>query len=440
MTTTARPTVTAATIADFASIDEANQAVLARMGAGQPTLVDVAQAHTFITELAPGRRVLLHAGPPIEYANFPDTIKGSCVGGVLFEGWADDEAGARALLEAGEVELLPCHSVNAVGPMGGITSAHMALIKVVDTEHGTTAYSTMNEGIGKVLRFGAYDAEVIERLGWMRDVLGPTLAAALRHTEGGYPLAPLIARAITMGDEMHQRNIAASALFAKDMAPLITRAVAAGEVSADDAVAVQGFLAATDQFFLNIAMAAAKSIMDAARQIEAGSVVTAMCRNGYEFGIRVAALGDRWFTAPVNIPTGLFFTGYEQGQACPDMGDSAITETYGLGGMSMIAAPGVTRFIGAGGFDDALQISEEMSEIVAGHNPALSIPTWDFQGAPSGIDVRKVVQTGITPLINTGIAHKDAGVGQIGAGTVRAPLGCFTAALEALAEVYGVQA
>lgn len=421
------------TIDDFETINDANRAVVEVMTAGQPTLVDVAQAHTLIPELDTERKTLLHAGPPIDFAHMPETIQGACIGAALFEGWADTEEQARAIL-ADEIRLIPCHEAGAVGPMGGITSAHMALMKVVNTTYGNVSYSTLNEGIGKVLRFGGYDAEVLDRLAWMRDVLGPALAAALARTEGGYPLAPVMARALTMGDEMHQRNIAASALFAKDMAPLLARTDLPRETVAE----VADFLGRTDQFFLNIAMAASKACADASRAVRAGSVVTAMCRNGYEFGIRVSGLGDRWFTAPVNTPTGLFFTGYDQSQAAPDMGDSAIMETFGLGGMSIVAAPGVTRFLGTGGFDDALATTEEMAEIVTVHNPGMPIPTWNFQGAPTGIDVRLVVQTGITPIINSGIASIHPGVGQIGAGTVRAPLGCFTAALEALAETYGV--
>ncbi|AFV88393.1 Protein FdrA [Acidipropionibacterium acidipropionici ATCC 4875] len=421
------------TIDDFDSITDANKAVVDVMTAGQPVLVDVARAHTLIPELDTGEKVLLHAGPPIDFGHMPETIKGACIGAAMFEGWADDEDSARRVV-AEQVRLIPCHHVGAVGPMGGITSAHMALMKVVNTTYGNVSYSTLNEGIGKVLRFGGYDAEVIERLGWMRDVLGPALSSALATTDGGYPLAPVMARALTMGDEMHQRNIAASALFAKDMAPLLARAGLPGDTVAE----VSDFLGRTDQFFLNVAMAASKACADPARQVRAGSVVTAMCRNGYEFGIRVSGLGDRWFTAPVNTPSGLFFTGYDQSQAAPDMGDSAIMETFGLGGMSIVAAPGVTPFLGAGGFSEALATTEEMAEVVTAHNPNMPIPTWNFQGAPTGIDIRLVVQTGITPIINSGIASKHPGVGQIGAGTVRAPMGCFTRAVEALAEVYGV--
>ena len=417
----------------YDSINEANQAITALISSGQPVLVDVVRARDVIDVLAGDTKVLLHAGSPITFDEMTPPMQGSCVGAVLFEKWAQTEQEARELL-AHEVTFTPCHHHGAVGPMGGITSPNMAVVVVENRLRGNRAYCTMNEGIGKVLRFGAYDADVIARLEWMRDILGPALAQALRLTKGGLALTPLISRAITMGDEFHQRNIAASARFAKDMGPLLARTDLDWSVIAD----VLQFLADTDQFFLNLAMAACKSVMDAARTIEEGSIVTAMTRNGKDFGIRVSGLGDEWFTAPVNTPQGLYFTGYSQEQACPDMGDSSITETFGLGGMSMIAAPGVTRFVGAGGFSDALATSEEMAEIVVGHNSNLPIPTWDFQGTPLGIDIRKVVMTSITPIINTGIASLEPGVGQNGAGTVRAPLACFVKAVEVLAAKYGV--
>jgi hypothetical protein len=419
----------------YGSINDANQAITKIISTGQPVLLDVVRARDVIDVLAGDTRVLLHAGPPITFAEMTPPMQGSCVGAVLFEEWAPNEEKARELL-AHEVTFTPCHHHDAVGPMGGITSPNMAVVVVENRLRGNRAYCTMNEGIGKVLRFGAYDSEVIARLEWMRDILGPSLAQALRLTNDGIALTPLIARAITMGDEFHQRNIAASALFAKEMAPLLARTELDRSTMAD----VMQFLSDTDQFFLNLAMAACKSVMDAARAVEEGSVVTAMTRNGKDFGIRVSGLGDQWFTAPVNTPQGLYFTGYSQDQACPDIGDSSITETFGLGGMSMIAAPGVTRFVGAGGYADALATSEEMAEIVVGHNPNLPIPTWDFQGAPLGIDIRRVVETSIAPIINTGIASLEPGVGQIGAGTVRAPLACFVKALEALASRYGVTA
>ncbi len=412
-------------------IDEANRSVIAKVVASQPVIKDVVPAKSVIKELNEGK-VILHAGPPIQYENMPDPVQGSCVGAALFEGWASTEEEARKILASGEVMFIPCHHVKAVGPMGGITSANMPVFVVENTTDGNEAYCTMNEGIGKVLRFGAYSKEVVDRLLWMKNVLGPTLGKAIR-TLGGLNVNPLVAKAIAMGDEFHQRNIAASLAFLKEVSPVITKM----EMDDKDRYDVIKFLADTDQFFLNIMMATGKAVMDGARQITDGTVVTAMCRNGVEFGIRISGMGDEWFTAPVNTPQGLYFTGYDGEDACPDMGDSAITETLGVGGMAMIAAPAVTRFVGAGGYEDALRTSTEMTEITIDRNPNFIIPNWNFQGTCLGIDARLVVEKGITPVINTGIAHKIAGYGQIGAGTVHPPIECFEKAIVAYAKKLG---
>ena len=417
----------------YKTIDDANKAVVEKIVNAQVFLIDVVPAASVIPEL--GDYVLLHAGPPIQYREMTGPMQGSCIGAILFEDWASNADDALKMLESGRISFIPCHHVNAVGPMGGITSKNMPVLVVENRTEGNRAYCTMNEGIGKVLRFGAYDSEVVNRLKWMQTDLAPALSKTLRQIEGGLSLNAIIARAVTMGDEFHQRNIAASALLVKELVPYLLTA----QINQDTLQKITRFLVDTDQFFLNVMMASCKAIMDGARKIQAGTIVTAMTRNGKDFGIRVSGTGDRWFTAPVNIPKGLFFTGYTQDDANPDIGDSAITETFGVGAMSMIAAPGVTRFVGAGGFDDALQISDEMSEICTDFNNNLAIPTWNFQGVPTGIDVRKVVETGITPLINTGIAHKKAGVGQVGAGTVNAPMECFEKALLALAEIYKEQ-
>ena len=420
-------------LAKHEEIDEMNMMVVERFRDAQPFLVDVVPAKTVIPEI--NGKVLLHAGPPIQYPEMTGPMQGSCIGAALFEGWADNEDDARAMLEAGEVTFIPCHHVHAVGPMGGITSANMPVLVVQNKLDDTVAYCIMNEGIGKVLRFGAYSEEVVNRLKWMRDVLGPVLGAALRTKEGGVNLNVIVAKAITMGDEFHQRNIAATLNLVKEVVPLIMRLDWDEQQKTD----VVQFLADTDQFFLNIMMAMGKSIVDCARKVRKGCVVTTMTRNGRNFGVRISGLGDEWFTAPVNTPNGLYFTGFSPEDANPDIGDSAITETVGVGGMAMIAAPGVTRFVGAGGFEDALRVSNEQEQICITHNPNWTIPTWDFKGTCLGIDIRKVVATGITPLINTGIAHKKAGIGQVGAGTVRAPLACFEKALEAYAKHLGIE-
>ena len=419
----------------YQTLNEANAAVVAQIKKARPHLVDVKPAQECIAALREGR-TLLHAGPPITWPDMTGPMQGAVLGACLFEGWAQTAAEAESLAAAGQIRFLPCHDHSAVGPMGGITSPHMPVLVVKNSAQGNFAYCNLNEGIGKVMRFGAFEGEVQTRLAWMRHVLGPVLSEALTRMAGGVDLTTLMAQAITMGDEFHQRNIAASALLLRALAPEIAGS-GEGVIQQRE---VLSFLARTEQFFLNVAMAYCKCVMDAGATVEAGTIVTAMTRNGRDFGIRVSGLGKRWFTAPVNTPVGLFFTGYSQDDANPDIGDSAITETLGIGAAAMIAAPGVTRFVGAGGFADALEISEEMREIFIDTNPLLQIPTWDFQAACLGLDVRRVVETRITPLINTGIAHRKAGIGQVGAGTVRAPLGCFEKALEALAEQQGVKA
>ncbi|MGH1831567.1 acyl-CoA synthetase FdrA [Enterococcus gilvus] len=416
-------------------IEKENQQVMDKIKNAQPFLTDIVPAKNVIPELNEVQKTLLHAGPPITWEAMTGPMKGSVVGAAIFEGWAESEKEVLALVEAGEIRFIPCHHVHAVGPMGGITSANMPVFVVENRLDGSKGYCTMNEGIGKVLRFGAFSQEVVNRLNWMKDVLGPTLSGALKQSENGLNLSVLIARSITMGDEFHQRNFAASLNFLREVAPLIVCL----EMDEKDKQEVMKFLADTDQFFLNIMMAAGKAIVDCARKEAKGTIVTTLTRNGVDFGVRIAETQDQWFTAPVNLPKGLYFTGFSEEDGNPDMGDSAITETVGVGGMAMVAAPGVTRFVGAGGFQDALSISNEMAEICVGQNPAWTIPTWDFRGTCLGIDIRKVVETGITPLINTGIAHKEAGIGQIGAGTVRAPLACFENALEEYAHSFGIK-
>ena len=417
---------------NFKTINEANQAVIDKVVKSAPFLLDVVAAKSVIPALA--NKMLLHAGPPIKWEDMTDPMQGSCVGAVLFEGWTDNEKDARLMLAAGEVEFAPCHHYDAVGPMGGITSGNMPVLVVENKTDGNRAYCTMNEGIGAVLRFGAYSQEVITRLEWMRDTLGPVLSKALQVMEEGLNVNVLVAKAIAMGDEFHQRNIAASLAFYKEVGPIITTL----PISEKEKQEVSQFLADTDQFFLNIMMAASKAVMDGARQIESGTIVTAMCRNGKDFGIRISGMGDEWFTGPVNTPQGLYFAGYSGEDANTDIGDSAITETFGVGGMAMIAAPAVTRFVGSGGFYDALNTSNDMAEICVSQNPNFPVPTWDFRGICLGIDARLVVEKGITPVINTGIAHKKAGIGQIGAGTVNPPLSCFEKAITAYAQKLGM--
>jgi hypothetical protein len=409
-----------------AVIEAANAEVLARLVGGEPVLLDCRPAWEAL-ELP--EAMVLHAGPPLPWARMCEPMQAAVLCAIRYEGWAANDDAARRLVESGRVILAPCHHWRAVGPMTGIITRSMPVFVVENRAHGNRAHVTINEGLGKVLRFGANDDGVVARLRWLASEAGPLLGAALRAA-GAIPLRPLMAQALRMGDEMHQRNLAASALLARSLMPHVARAGGRHHAVAR----LAEFIAGNDQFFLNLAMAAGKATADAAAGVAHSTLVTALARNGTEFGIRVAALGERWFTAAVETPVGLYFPGFGPDDANPDMGDSAIVETIGLGGVAMAASPAVARFVGAGGMSEALTVTETMREISAGEHPHFRIPTLDERGAPVGIDVRRVVETGITPLVNTGIAGRRAGTGQVGAGVVRAPLGCFTAALEALAE------
>lgn len=407
-------------------VEAANRRVIDAMRVADPVLVDVVSAKTVLPELRD--RLVLHAGPPIPFERMTGPAKGALVGVALYEKWAQNADEAWKMLTEGHIRVDSCHHHQAVGPMAGITTGSMPVFVVKNSVSDRNAYAIINEGIGPVLRFGAYNPEVLARLQWFEQELGPVLSDAVRHA-GGVALKPIMAKALLMGDEMHQRNTAASLLFLQALGPHLT-ATAAGE----KLTRCVTFLANTDQFFLNLAMAAGKCIGDAGQSVGAGSVVTAMCRNGVEFAIRVSGLGKEWWTGPVNQPRGMYFAGYGPDDGNPDIGDSAILETIGLGGMALPAAPAVMGFVGSGTFNDALAIFQRERGIVVGTQPTFQIPQLNGQSALLGIDVRLVVSSGVLPVINTGIAHKIAGVGQIGAGTVTPPMEAFEHAAEALAE------
>ncbi len=402
----------------------ANRTALERLLGAAPFLVDVQPAGTAIPGLAD--RMLLHSGPPIAWERMCGPMRGAIIGATLFEGWAADADEAERLAGSGDIAFDACHHHGAVGPMAGVISPSMPVVVVENTSAGNRAFATLNEGLGKVLRFGAYDESVLERLRWFRDALGPTLSRTLAST-GALDLKSITAQALQMGDEGHNRNVAATSLFTRGLAPALVRVA-----STDDATAVLDFLRGNDHFFLNLSMAACKASLDAAHGVHGSTVVTAMSRNGVDFGVRLSGTGDAWYTAPVGVPDGLYFPGYGPDDANPDLGDSAITETCGIGGFAMAAAPAIVRFVG-GTAADALNFTREMYRITLERNPAFALPPLGFAGTPTGIDVRRVVESGVQPVINTGIAHKLPGVGQIGAGIARAPLSCFEDALRGLA-------
>lgn len=413
------------------SVSEANQVAFGRYLAARPRLTDVALAREVLPAMQEGQRLVLHAGPPIDFADMCGPMQGGIIGAIVYEGWAETPEEATALAADGSVDFAPCHHHGAVGPMAGIISPSMPLWVVTNTAGDNHAYSNFNEGLGKVLRFGANGPDVVERLRWMGTELFTSMQAAVREL-GGLDLLPLIAQALHMGDEVHNRNAAATGLLFKRLVP----ALLATDLPQDEIRRVLEFIGSNDHFFLNLSMAASKTSLDAAADVPHSSMVTAMARNGVRFGIRMSGTGDRWFTAPANPVDGLFFPGYSVEDAAADLGDSAITETAGLGGFAMAASPAIVQFVG-GTPADATAHSRRMLDITIGTNATFSLPALDFGGSAAGIDVRAVLDTGVLPIINSGIAHREAGVGQIGAGITTAPRECFDLAVAALAEQVG---
>jgi hypothetical protein len=409
-------------------IEAANAEVCRRIQQGRPALAGMGIAR----EVIPGMhsRMILHAGPPVTWERMCGPQRGAVMGALIYEGLAQDEAEAARLAASGEIEFSPCHHHHAVGPMAGVVSPSMPVFIIENKAFGNRAFCTQNEGLGKVLRYGGMGPEVYARLKWMETDLYPALDRALQTLPEGIDLRSLIAQALHMGDECHNRNRAATSLFLRAIAPALARTSRDNETLAK----VIEFIDRNDHFFLNLSMPAGKAMLEPAEGVAGSSIVTVMARNGADFGIRLAGMPERWFTAPAGQVQGLYFPQFTAEDANPDIGDSTVTETAGYGGMAMAAAPAITKFVG-GTPQLALQTTLEMYEITFDEHTQFTIPGLNFRGTPCGIDVRKVMETGILPQINTGIAHKDPGVGMVGAGILRAPEACFRQAFEAFQEI-----
>ncbi|GED69326.1 hypothetical protein BRE01_30280 [Brevibacillus reuszeri] len=408
-------------------IEEANKLAVERIINSQPVLIGYDQA----IHVVPGmtKTTILHSGPPITWDRMCGAMRGAVTGAIVFEGLAKDIEEAEKVAASGEITFSPCHEHDCVGSMAGVTSASMFMHVVKNKTYGNIAYTNLSEQMAKILRMGANDESVITRLNWMRDVLGPMLRDAMKIA-GEIDLRLMLAQALHMGDECHNRNNAGTSLLIQALTPYILET----EFTKEQKREVFDFVASSDYFSGPTWMAMSKCALDAAHGIEYSTVVTTMARNGVDFGIRVSGLpGNTWFVGPAQKVVGPMFAGYKPEDSGLDIGDSAITETYGIGGFAMAAAPAIVALVG-GTVDEAIGYSTKMKEITLGENPNVTIPLLNFQGVPTGIDIRQVVQTGILPIINTAIAHKDAGIGMIGAGITHPPMEAFEKALLALSE------
>jgi hypothetical protein len=408
------------------AIARANDEAVARLDDARPLLTGVGVARDLLPEM--GDRTILHAGPPIAWEDMSGPLRGAVVGAAVHEGLAADREDAARRAAAGEFEFGPCHERGAVGPMAGVVSASMPMCVVENAAHGNRAFCTFNEGLGRVLRYGANDDEVLARLAWIRDVLARVFAGALARLGEPVDLRATTAQALQMGDEGHNRNRAGTSLLLRTLLPAMVEL----DEPAADVAAVARFIAGNDHFYLNLTMPASKAAADAAAAVDRSSIVVAMARNGTEFGVRLSGTGDRWFTGPSGTIEGLFLPGYGPEDANLDIGDSTITETVGLGGFAMAAAPAIVRVVG-GSAEDALAATRAMYDICWSESSGYQIPALGFRGTPLGIDCREVVHTRLLPFVNTGIAHREPGIGQIGAGLVKPPMEAFVHAVRALA-------
>lgn len=412
-------------------VKAANEEAVSRLKNSQPFWVDVKPAHEV---LKLDKTTLLHAGPPVKWEDMCGPMQGAIIAVLKYEGLAQTNEEARELACSGKIKFEPCHHRNAVGPMTGITSYSMPMIVVENKQYGNFSYSTFNEGAGDVIRFGAYSENTVKRLKWIENILAPTMKKLVINA-GGINLKNIAAQALNMGDELHMRNGASTNIFLK---VIMENLVEAAE-SIQELREIAHFLTTNnDQFFLNFVMAANKASADAAHGIQYSTMVTAMARNGVNIGIRVSGLGNQWFTAPAAKVDGLYFSGHTENDANKDIGDSAIMEVGGVGGFAMAAAPAIVKFLGAGTYQDAINYTNDMYEITLSESDQYTIPNMDFRGTPIGIDVAKVVSTGICPIINTAIVSKEAGVGMIGAGVSKAPIEMFEQAIYEYAQRYNL--
>lgn len=403
-------------------INKANIKATSIINEATPFLVDIATAKDVIPGM--DENTILHAGPPINWEDMCGPAQGAIIGALIYEGKAKDENEARELAASGKIKFEPAHEHDATGPMAGIISPSMPVHVIHNKTHDNYGYCTVNEGLGKVLRYGAFSKEVIDRLKWIEEVFAPTLKKALDKTDGGINLKTILSQAVQMGDEGHNRNNAATSLFFRE----ITIYLLQTDVEKSILKNVLEFMKDNNHYFLNLSMPACKVSLDASSGIENSTVVTAMSRNGVEFGVRVSGLGNQWFTGPANKVKGLLFPGYKEEDAALDIGDSTIAETAGLGGFAMAGALPIVQFVG-GTVNDAINYSEEMYSITVAESNNYKLTTLNFRGSALGIDIRKVIELNTLPVINTGIAHKEAGVGQVGAGIVYPPKECFNKAI-----------
>jgi hypothetical protein len=399
----------------------ANAEAVERLWSSEPVLVDVRPGLEVVPDMTP--RTILTSGAPLAWEDYFGGQRSGILGGALYEGLAEDEEEAEELIRAGQIRVATCQQHGCIGSLAGIYTASMPVFVVENASDGTTAFCNLFEGPSPArLNYGVYNDAVRESLTFIRDVVGPVLGATVRRL-GGVPLRPIIRRALHMGDELHSRNTAATLLFTRELFPALLELSKERE---EDVRKTLEYLSSSDYFFLRLSMASSKATADSAHGVEGSSMVSAMtfsCRN---FAIRVSGLGDTWFEAPMPDMEPKLFEGFTKDDVEYMGGESVINETVGLGGFAQAAAFPLQEYQG-GSAERMIATNREMYEIALGEHPEFKIPYFGFRGVPTGIDVYRILETGILPAMDVGVAGR--GGGQIGAGTLRAPFGCFEQAV-----------
>ena len=408
-------------------LSKANDEAARRICEADPVVVDIKPAG----EVVPGmtEQKILTSGAPLEWGQYTGGQRRAVIYGALFEGLATDEEDADAKLSSGEIELGICHAHGCVGSVAGIYTASMPVFVVENRSMGNTGFCNLYEGESRRrLNYGVYDDGVRDGLLFLEEVVAPVLRAAILRADG-VELKPLIRRALHMGDELHSRNTAGSALFLRALTPHLLELAQAGDVDGDALRRTVAFLDESDYFFLRLSMAAAKAAADGAHGVAGSSVVTAMTISCLDYAIRVSGMGDEWFRGPHPTVEAHLFDGYTDDDVQWIGGESHITETVGLGGFAQAAAFALQRYQG-GSAQEMARMNEEMYGITVAEHPVYKIPYFGYRGTPVGIDLHKVVETGVVPVIDGGLAGKDGG--QIGAGILKAPIESFVAARDAM--------
>jgi hypothetical protein len=399
------------------------------MGA-DPVLVDVLPLSEAVPDF--DRSTVLTSGAPLEWRQYRGGQRNGVIGGAIFEGLARDAADADRKLTAGEIHVRSCGDYRCAGSLVGIYTASMPVLVVENRASGNRAYCNLFEGVSRYrLNYGVYNEDVGRNLRFLHDVIGPTLGEAVRLT-GGIPLLPIMKRALHMGDELHSRNAAATLLFTRELFEPLMQVQPQMPKEVKETL---DYLRSSDYFFLRLSMAASRAAADAAHGVDGSSMVTGMVFNCQDFAIRVSGLGDHWFRGPHQTMFGAkLFEGFTEADVEIMGGESTFNETAGLGGFAQAAAFPLQEYQG-GSADKMVEANLAMYDITLAEHPELKIPYLGFRGVPSGIEIHRVVETGITPIMDIGVAGKAGG--QIGAGSFRAPMECFQHAVAAYSEAHG---